>query len=274
MYSAKILADSISPLEIRLTSMEVSYPRMVHSEILTHKVLSRNSSSSRAIPVTKMVEQVEKDPAIPVYWGKNQSGMQAREELDGIERWEAECEWLAARDSAVKHAKRLIEIGAHKQIVNRLLEPWMFITVVVTATEWANFFHLRCHPDAQPEVKLIADMMRELYLGNKPKPLDYGQWHLCYIQEDEKDLDIELLKKLSVARAARVSYLTQSGVRDHEKDIKLHDDLIQNCHFSPTEHIATPINQMFGLTPLDTGNLQGWMPYRKHLPNENYTGPI
>src|SRR5581483_5346106 len=162
---------------------------------MTHRVFSRNAASSRAIPVDKLIKRVQEHPVRPVYWGKNQKGMQAEEELSDEQRQQAEAVWIEARDAAISFANRLREIGVHKQIANRLIEPWMPITIIWTATEFGNFFNLRCHKAAQPEIRKLADMAADLYYSHDPRPVDYDEWHLPLIQEDEWGLDVELLKK-------------------------------------------------------------------------------
>ncbi|MGH9160931.1 MAG: FAD-dependent thymidylate synthase, partial [Vicinamibacteraceae bacterium] len=159
-YRADVLLDSVSPAGCRLTTFVLTYPRFVHAELLTHRVFSRNSSSSRAIPVRKLLEQVAAEPVVPVWWGKNQPGMQARAELEPAQQEEARRLWLEARDQAVAIAGKFTALGGHKQIVNRLLEPWMWITVILSGTTYENFFGLRCHLDAQPELRTLAEMMR------------------------------------------------------------------------------------------------------------------
>lgn len=280
-YDAKVILDSISPAGVRLTTMELSYPRFVHSELLTHRTLSRNSSSSRAIPVTKMLEQVRNAPAGPVWWGKNQKGMQAKEQLQGCELAKAQEVWLKARDAMVAAAEVLQEVGLHKQIANRLLEPWMFIRVVVTATDWANFFHQRCHPDAQPEIQKVAIMARDARDASTPVKVEAGAWHLPYIREEDwaavlDDPSVDnlsmglLLKRVSVARCARVSYLTHDGRRDLMEDLRLHDQLAATArsdspgHFSPFEHVATPLPDPYERV----GNLRGWYQYRQEFRNQ------
>ena len=152
-YTARILLDSLSPVGARLTTMEVRYPRFIHSEMMTHRVFSRNAASSRAVPIKKMIAAVREEPAMPIFWGKNQSGMAAREEIVGDARVRAETEWRRALDNALETAEQLSssEVDLHKQLVNRILEPFAWITVIITATEWANFFTQRLHADAQPE---------------------------------------------------------------------------------------------------------------------------
>jgi thymidylate synthase ThyX len=271
-YSARVLTDSLSPAGVRLTTMEVRYPRFIHSEMMTHRVFSRNAASSRAIPIKKMIAAVREDPAMPIYWGRNQSGMSARAEIDDAARDLAEREWRRALENALASAERLSEgdIDLHKQLVNRLLEPFAWITVIITATEWANFFTQRTHPDAQPEISKIASMMFDAYRESAPRPVAAGGWHLPLIQDDERDLDPDLLCKLSVARSARVSYLTHDGKRDHEKDLELYDRLLSggaNGHWSPTEHVATPLAD----AETFSGNLRGWLQYRKQFAQENVT---
>lgn len=240
-YSAKIICDSVNAKYTRLTTMEITYPRFVHSEFMTHRVFSRNAASSRAIPIAKILQRVEDDPVFPVWWGKNQAGMQAEEQLVLPEQLEAREKWLAARNSALQHARDLAALGLHKQIVNRILEPWMWITVIVTSTDWENFFALRCHKAAQPELREIADMMFTAYMfGKGPRRLLDGEWHLPYVDDSELNELSETVLKVSVGRCARVSYLTHDGKRDPAEDIKLHDKLAAQDpgHWSPFEHVA------------------------------------
>jgi len=272
MIEAKIIADSISQTNARLTTFQLIYPRMVHAELMTHRVFSRNASSSRAIPVAKIIQQVIDNPAMPVYWGKNQKGMQAREELTGEALEKAKQIWLAARDAAVVEARKLVEIDLHKQIANRILEPWHHIHVVVTATDFDNFFALRCHPDAQPEIKILAEQMRDLFYTNKPKVAEIGMWHLPYVgyapilvPQNQGEI------KASVARCARVSYMTHDNQNPTlEKDIELHDQLLASVHMSPFEHPATPM-----VDPSQySGNFRGWIQYRKTIKGECYTNYV
>lgn len=265
-YACRILADSVNTSGNRLTTFEVTYPRFVHSELLTHRMLSRNSSSSRAIPITKMIEQVKSDPVMPVWWGKNQQGMQANEELDDAALESVKREWLLARDDAIENAGILSSDGLHKQIVNRLLEPWMWITVIVSATEWANFFHLRCHPDAQPEIQKIAYMMQDEYNASTPETLYHGEWHLPYVNKQDLGMPLQDLLRVCVGRCARVSYLTHDKQRDPTADIELCERLIENNHWSPFEHVAVAMS-----VDKPSGNFRGFSQYRKFFANENYT---
>lgn len=289
-FSVKIIADSISSEDSRLTTMELMYPRFIHSEFMTHRVLSRNSSSSRAIPVNRMLEEIRQNPAMPIYWGSNQPGMQAGKEVENVEH--ARLLWLEAMESAVRHAERMNAQGLHKQIVNRLLEPFAHIRVVVTATEWKNFFALRCHPDAQPEIQVLAEMMEHEYWTNIPNLLKIGDWHLPYITEEDvreaKDLDnnpewaadplMDFLIPISVARCARVSYKTHEGKPTTlDADLALYERLVKASppHMSPAEHQATPdkvvtpeaegMHDLYWHSRDLHGNFTGWKQFRKIL---------
>jgi len=233
---------------------------------------SRNAASSRAIPIKKMILAVRNEPAMPIFWGKNQSGMAARSEISRQAQELAIEEWQRALLNALAAAERLSEsdIDLHKQLVNRLLEPFAWITVIITATEWANFFTQRCHPDAQPEIQTIANEMLAAFRQSQPVPVSIGAWHLPLIQEDERSLPTEMLKKISVARCARVSYLTHDGKRDPQKDAELYDKLVEggaNGHWSPFEHVATPLQSSDEFV----GNLRGWRQLRKFFSEENST---
>lgn len=300
MFKATILADSISPYGAdRLTTMEITFPRIVLSEFNTHRMFSRNSASSRAIPALKQLERLLNDPFIPFFWGKNQKGMQADTELTGDELAVAVSQWLDARDDTTRHATALLEMEVHKQLTNRLMEPFMWHTVIVTATEWNNFFALRANPNAQPEIRKIAEMMREAHTGGFPQFVNEGEWHLPLIQTDEFDGTFEYTdeaRMISAARCARVSYLTHDGVRSHEADLKLFDRLVTGGHMSPLEHVATPFTrdqerfrgdlmdyarqaaQQYSLHEEDServmrglafdGNFRGWTQLRKTIPGE------
>lgn len=240
--TAKIIADSVNPAGSRLTTMQLRYPRFIHSEFMTHRVFSRNASSSRAIPVSKLIEDVENDPAVPLRWGRNQPGMQAHEELSNLEQLSARLHWDSALREAVYHAKRLASLGAHKQVVNRILEPFAHISVVVTSTEWNNFFALRDHPDAQPEMQELARAMRKALSESVPRRLKAGYWHLPYIAPNCGFGASEMqLVKISAARCARVSYLKHDGTPPSaEEELALFDRLAGHNppHASPLEHQA------------------------------------
>ena len=266
IITAKVIEDSVSAMTgVRLTTMQLQYPRFIHAEFMTHRVFSRNASSSRAIPVAKMIEQVQKEPAMPIHWGKNQPGMQANEELQGDERAMVIRQWKIAAERAAESANIMNMLGAHKQVANRILEPFQYMHVIVTATEWENFFDLRAHPDAQPEIQALALTMRVAMNQSSPKTLNDGEWHMPYVMLDERLRhygDIELLLKLSAARCARVSYLTHDGQKPEiEKDVALYERLVGSrpLHASPIEHQATPLHSAEEWS----GNFKGWLQNRQ-----------
>lgn len=279
-YHAKVLADSVSSHGYRLTTMEVRYPRLIHAEFMTHRVFSRNTASSRAIPIKKQIEIIETDPFVPTYWGANQSGMQAEQELSPADADKARAIWLAARDDAVKHARELQEIGesgVHKQLTNRILEPFMWHVVIVTATEWDNFFALRANASAQPEIRKAAELMRQALADSTPQTLGDGEWHLPLIQPDERDGDFEKTaeaRAISAARCARVSYLTHDGRRDKEADLTLYHRLISEGHMSPLEHVARPLTNEELKQGEWRGNFRGWLQLRKTMPHEDNFGSM
>lgn len=294
MYSSKIIADSVNPVGDRLTTFELTYPRFVHAELMTHRLFSRNSASSRALPTKKLLEQIENNPVMPKWWGKNQSGMAAKEELESYAYEEAKRNWLVARDHAVRAAKEMHQLGLHKQIANRVLEPWMFITVIVTATEYENWFWLRDSEYAQPEIAWVAREMRKQYDEHKPEKCSPGVWHLPYIEimDEDSPLYVDMrelaevigmhghanaewtvgqkgqinraLIRISTARCARVSYLTHDGKRDYTKDMMLHDKCRDNGHWSAFEHCAEADE-----ASTRHGNFVGWRQYRKSFKNEH-----
>lgn len=270
-FDAKILADSISPDGVRLTTFEVTFPRIVLAEFNTHRMFSRNSASSRAIPVKKLIERVQGDPYIPTSWGKNQKGMQAGEDVPLSEQAFSRDVWLHARDNAVNDALLLLDSGIHKQITNRLLEPFMWHTVIVTATDWANFFHLRNNEMAHPDIQIPARMMQELYESQEPTFVDHDNWHLPLWGFEGDDAWWADAPKISVGRCARVSYLTHDGKRDPAADIDLHNRLLTSGHMSPFEHVAKPMGPGgIAIHPgaLYSGNFRGWVQYRKTIPGE------
>ncbi|MGK3981224.1 FAD-dependent thymidylate synthase [Sorangium sp. So ce118] len=267
-YAAKVLLDSISPIGIRLTTLEVTFPRIVLADFNTHRMLSRNGASSRAIPVAKRIAVAETDPFIPEAFGRNQRGMQAETVLEDADHEAAEVAWRAALADAICHAKTLERVGVHKQLANRILEPFIWHTAIVSATDWDNYYALRCHAAAQPELQRAARMMRDAMARSNPKPLRHGEWHMP-MTHDAAELLAEGftepdLRKASSGRCARVSYLTHDGRRAPREDVALAEDLISDGHMSPFEHVATPLPD-----GRYVGNFKGWMQYRKTLANES-----
>lgn len=304
MISAKIIADSLSPTDDRLTTFICVFPRIVLAEFNTHRMLSRNSASSRAIPFKKMVKMVETDPFIPIKWMKEHTGMQGIEYFDGIEANEMSIHWRSAAIMAAKEARRLNDRGLTKQLCNRLLEPFLYHTVIVTASEWQNFFALRAHDAAEIHIQDLAYKMLEEYNKSEPKKLQEGEWHIPFgdtfdkdrlytmieadhgvydpilSYEESKDLlsaghkriISEYMVKIATARCARVSYLNFEGKDDYAADIKLHDMLLASGHMSPMEHCAKAMNSegLNGYSQSDwCGNFRGFIQYRKTIKGEN-----
>jgi len=296
---AKVVEHSSNPLYPDVPdifTLELKYHRFIHAEFMTHRVFSRNASSSRAVPVKRVLSNVNNEPAMPIHWGQNQAGMQAGAEIDAPvfvmgrhyspqEAWE-----LAGKDKAI-FAEAFNEAGYHKQVVNRLTESHQFIKVVVTATEWANFFSLRIHPDAQPEIQELANCMRSAMNFSVPERPANGMMnkngddvytHLPYLQSIDYDmyyhgdLSLDQLCAISSGRCARVSYLNHDNSQpDYHKDIQLHDDLAKVRHMSPFEHVAKimldadPETPPIGATHRDldgrwwSGNFRQWAQYRQ-----------
>lgn len=279
-FNVDIVADSLAPCGKRLTTITATYPRFIHGEILTHKDRERNSASSRAIPVKTMHAAILETPVIPIRWGSEQKGMQTGDEISNPD--EATRIWLEARDNALESAKKLAELGVHKSLVNRVTEPWMWITVVMSATEWGNFFRQRCHADAEIHFQKIACMIRDTLASSKPLELYDGEWHMPFVDEADYTPAMiaasergrtyeEVLRRISVARIARVSYLTHGdSARDITKDLALFDRLVNGSgfgHWSPHGHVAMACDE-----PVRSGSFIGFKQYRKLFANENVEG--
>lgn len=283
MINAQIICDSINLKGNRLTTFVLEFPRWILAELNTHRMLSKNVASSRAIPIEKMIEMVIKNPAVPIMYGKNQSGMQSREELVGQELEKAKAAWLKARDRAVESALELSSLGLHKQYVNRTIENFMYVRAIVSGTEFENFFALRAHPDAQPEIQALAYKMLEEYNKSEPKRLQPGEWHVPFgdnmdevhayeafsvyygvkptISERE-----ETKRRVAISRCARISYFDFNGKNDYVADLKLCDRLFGSVprHLSPTEHVAQCLNDDQFI-----GNFRGWKQYRYFFDDQN-----
>jgi len=254
--------------------MELTYNRFIHAEFMTHREFSRNASSSRAIPVAKQLQMIIDDPAAPEVWGSNKPGMQAGDELTGFKLWAAKRLWGLACRTNVLFARAMNALGVHKQIVNRLCEPYAHIKVLVTSTNWSNFLALRDHPDAQPEIRILAKAVRKALLLSTPNRLKVGEWHLPYVALDEQlNYELDACLQMSVARCARVSYVGFDGKSDPAKDFKLFTQLVGGDpkHASPTEHQAQAIDHRASVDI--TGNFRGWAQYRKTIENEAYLNP-
>ncbi|TXM69679.1 thymidylate synthase [Methylobacterium sp. WL120] len=286
-----MIADSISPSGKRMRTIKMRLPRIILAELNTHRQLSKNTRSSRAVPVETMIKEVMEEPFIPLHWGAAQKGMQAYNETServdvgpvfGFPHEfpvENEKAWLIGRDLMVKLAEGFHQAGYAKQIINRLLEPWMFVDSLVSGTEWANFLALRDHHAAEPHIQVVAREVRRVSDYSTPYEVKPGEWHLPYVKDFERNLyPLDVLKKLSVARCARISYAPFDGNGSVEKEIERYDLLVGSApiHASPTEHQATPddtftirsIGSVQWLRPREHGNLIGWRQLRKLLPNE------
>ena len=268
--SAEIIKDSITEYGKRITTMRITFPRFILPEFNTHRVFSRNFSSSRAIPTAKLLEKVRTDPSGPIHWGKNQPGMQAAEELNEPEKTSVKSLWLGAANEAANLAELMSKYGAHKQIVNRLIEPFIDANGIVTSTEWDNFFLLRDHVDAQPEIRELAIQMKLVMSQSTPTVLSDDQWHLPFITAEDIELtediikdDIFVLQKISAARCCRVSYNKFDGKSPSiDDDVGLFTRLAGSVprHDSPLEHQAKPLGKTFALE--SSGNFRGWQQFR------------
>lgn len=266
---AKVILHSVAKnTGAEIFTLQLRYHRFIHGEFMTHRVFSRNAGSSRAIPVKKVLSQVWNDPAMPINWGANQPGMQAKSQLTGLKLWMARTLWKTAAKSACAIAWAMNKAGLHKQVANRILEPFQLIEVIVTATEWENFFALRDHPDAQPEIQELARQMREAMRFSIPQVLNDDQWHLPYVTEQEIEHELahyghyDRLLEMSAARCARVSYLLHDGAAPSmKKDFELFAKLVGSkpLHASPIEHQAKPAENKNH----QSNNFKGWVQFRR-----------
>lgn len=321
MISAEIIADSKNEAGNRITTFIIVIPRIVLAEFNTHRMISRNSASSRAIPFEKMIERVKKNPFIPLEFQKDHKGMQGREYFEGEQKALLEYSWLKSAELAAKQAEKfragvtiqkdgetIDTIPVTKQLCNRLLEPFLYHTIICTATEWENFMALRNHPAAEIHIAKVAELMLKAMNKSEPKELKAGEWHIPFGERFDEDriweiierekgytkplgdndrgisLDVqELMVKIATARCARVSYMNYEGTDDYEKDIKLHDRLAEMGHWSPFEHCARAMdlegldlhqrseisNGMFNTSNGWSGNFRGFIQYRKTFSGEN-----
>lgn len=301
---ATIIKDSISNGN-RLITYELEYPRLFHSEVMTHCMLEKNAASSRAIPVESMLKMIEDSPAMPVEWGENNPGMVSKKLLDPLRESMAKAIWTAASKTAVAFARVMAAkdgINAHKQIANRLTEPFQFMKTVMSGTEWENFFWLRHHPDADPTFKELARCMYEAREKSIPVELTPGQWHLPYVAldsngrywvDDQTEVDLETAKKVSASCCAQVSYRKLDDTV--EKAFKVYDMLNigsedKPAHASPLTHQGTPIKKTDSIELINmpenvytweqgithtrrdrslwSGKFKGWIQHRQLIPNE------
>ena len=294
MIAAKILADSVSPHGDRLTTFLLTMPRWLLAQLGKHRMLSSSAESGRAKPVNRQIESVLTAPYIPTF-AATQPGMVAGPLLEGDAQSDAREVWRSATTAMCEFALRLVRHGVHKQWANRLLEPFAFVDVIITGTEWGNFYALRLSPDAQPEFEALAGLMHAAMTASQPKPLTEGQWHLPLAEPDDAALPIEDQVKVCAARCARVSYGNHLQPKGHADLLVLADRLATDRHMSPFEHVATPVTarERYVMTLLArrgeeelnalespwvkawadsilyVGNLRGWVSARKMIPGES-----
>ena len=286
-YIANVIAHSKSEGILPIQSFLLRYPRFIHSEIMTHKDFSRSAMSSRAVPVTKIISQVWFEPAMPLAWGKNKAGMQSTEQFSPFMSYVLTRLWVFAGRLMCCIAYLMVKLNVHKQFANRLLEPWQFMYVTLTTVKIANFFALRIHPAAQPEIRYLATLMRDALEASCPIILQKHDWHLPWIEPQDKTLVYAYLSNLlktepskedilntllaaSAARCARSSYANFDGTRSIEKDMATFSKLTSDVpkHASPCEHQASP--DPSGHFKDLHGNLTGWIQHRNTIP-QHYT---
>ena len=295
--SARVIQHSIASQSGKeLITFEIDFPRFILAENNTHKMLSKNGASSRAIPIIAMHEQIRANPARPVFWGKNQAGMQAKEELTGEDLEKAKALWNKGMNQALDLAVEMSAAGMHKQIANRVTEAWMMQRMVTSGTEWANFFHLRDHPDAQPEFHELASIMHKAKQLSKPMVLKPGEWHVPYVERvrlddgelvyivDDRQVTLDEARMVSASCCAQVSYRKNDGTLEKARTVYERLMGTQPCHASPFEHQGTPISsKSVALHPgtwedgvthvrrdhtLWSANFGGWIQNRQLIPNE------
>lgn len=272
----KVIADSINPdTGKRITTLAIKIPRIILSEHNTHRSLSRNFSSSRAIPAKKLRKEAWEHPFVPIYWGANKSGMSADQQLTGFNLSMAKFSWKLAGKFAVMFHKMMELVGVHKQTCNRIIEPWMSVVGTITSTEWDNFLHLRYDRNAQPEIIVLAKKIHDAIKASEPTVPENGI-HLPFIDEEERrTFPIDQLIKISVARCCRTSYANCLGKKSQpEEDIKLYHRLLGNGHFSPFEHIALIPNHGRVAKELQYDlqrNFRGWYQLRAFIQPESNT---
>lgn len=261
MISAKVIADSISN-GVRITSLQLHLPKFILAEMNTHRLLAKCSASSRAIPTDKIIKMLDEDYFSPIYWGKNKAGMEANEALSLKEEQQAKLIWRKAFENAVKSVKELQLLGVHKQTINRLLEPFMWVDTICTATEWDNFFKLRISEHAQPEMRALAEAMKEAMDNSIPV---VRMWHLPYVRKEEQQKDLVDFK-ISAARCARVSYLKHDQTKPSiAEDLALADKLKDLCHHSPFDLSAIHKECVSPKYQKETRQFKDWIPFRVYL---------
>jgi hypothetical protein len=291
-YECLVLADSINNWGDRLTTFSVTFPRFILAEVNTHCALSRNSASSRAIPTERIIQEVRENPFVPMTFNARVKGMGVGTALDDRAQDHARAEWLTARDAAVAAADQLTRLNVDKSRANRLLEPFMWHTAVISATDWDNFFALRCPEGDEPtidfpaqlEFQQIAIMMRNALRDHEPQHLTWGQWHLPLITDedwfgatianDTDDDTLEAIKRVSAGRLARWSSYNRRDPEPLKTSYERGVRLIADGHMSPTEHIGTPMKEEMRFRHPRSGKFTGFIQWRKQIPHEANYGEI
>ena len=258
--SARVIAHSKSKTGLEISTILTRSPLSYHPQNLTHRDKSRNAGSARAIPTKTIIQRIIDDPVYPMRWAENEPGMQGWHDLPMDLAIKAKHLWDHHRKMTISITEDLHKLGLHKQYANRLLTPHQHIDVLWTTVGWKNFFHLRDHPDAQPEEQLFAKAVRDALEASEPKLLNYGEWHLPWIRDEDweegkkylgigesnspatnEDL-LDLMKNISASRCATLSYGNADGSKSNfEKDITRIKKLMTDpLHASPFEHQATP----------------------------------
>lgn len=325
MFVEVILASRHPVTGRKVYTLHLRYPRIIHGEMMTHRVFNRNARSSRAVPVMTMLNDIRTNPFIPWHWTRNQRGMQglggwqqkillkdsAALHTDADTPVSREAAWLWGRDFACDLAESFADAEYHKQVANRLIEPWMWMDLLVTATDWQNFLHLRDHADAEPHIRDLAELVGIALKQAKVQELYPGQWHLPYITDEDWELARaavrpdhgglaphgfveDVLKKISAARCARISYKPFDGEASFERELERFEMLVSNdaIHASPLEHQCQPdkivtvessywaegdellkdVSTEGGLYPELHGSLRDFIQFRKTVPNEAIHG--
>ncbi len=263
--TARVICDSINIHGNRLVTMVVTLPKYLVAEFNTHRAFSRNSASSRAIPLKKQIEKIEKNPFVPCRIGKNQKGMQASEWIEGQELENIRGYIASSRHQVIRLIEDLSQHDIHKQTLSRYAEPYLYTTIIVSATSWYNFFALRAHHACEPHFQIAAYRMLDAYLASVPQELDGGQWHIPFGDRMPEGLSDKDKVKIATARCARVSYETFDGEINVNSDIELHDKLAESGHWSPFEHCAMASNEL----AVRTGNFFGYIQYRYQFDGQN-----
>lgn len=265
MITATILAHSKAPLGDEVVTWVLEYPRYIHSELMTHRVFSRNAASSRAIPIEKMIEQATQNTVMPM-WSHNQAGMQGKlvTDLDTIHA--ANNIIAEILQAVVSGVRQLDELGIHKQNANRYLEPFQHIRTIVTSSQLDNFFQLRAHPDAQPEIQQLAKEMLASYSMSEPVELKKGEWHLPGVPVDFTG-SLREKQMISASVCAQVSYRKEDA--SLEKAEKVFDRLITSepLHASPMEHQCRPLE----INDFQKGNLIGFRQLRQDIEDGSFS---